>query len=99
MIQRKALKYVVCCLTASVVLLGCSSKYKPVEVYTSSQEENQEMGESGQTQPEQPSIEETEKEGEESSGGKRDGRWRTREREDVGAVAAGIYRLSGQRIG
>ncbi len=49
MIQRKALKYVVCCLTASVVLLGCSSKYKPVEVYTSSQEENQEMGESGQT--------------------------------------------------
>ena len=73
MIQRKALKYVVCCLTASVVLLECSSKYKPVEVYTSSQEENQEMGESGQTQPEQPSIEETEKEGEESSGGKETG--------------------------
>lgn len=58
MIQMKMLKGTVCCLLASAVLLGCSSKYKPIETFTSSQEESREIREvqleqsqTGQTQP------------------------------------------------
>ena len=44
MISVKTLKGILGCLAAVVVLAGCSSAYKPMEVYTGGQEERQVPG-------------------------------------------------------
>ena len=49
MISVKTLKGILGCLAAVVVLAGCSSAYKPMEVYTGGQEERQGSGKAGET--------------------------------------------------
>ncbi len=49
MISVKTLKGILGCLAAVVVLAGCSSAHKPMEVYTSGQEERQGSGKAGET--------------------------------------------------